>query len=85
MATAGSGDVLTGVIAGMFAAFHFDFEAAARMGAFIHGLAGDLAAVDLGEGLVAGDILAHTPEAVQFYRDMHPALAESYYGKITVI
>jgi len=86
MATAGSGDVLTGVIAGMYAALHFDFEAAARMGVFIHGLAGDLAAVDLGEeGLVAGDILAHVPEAIQFYREEHLALAESYYGEITVL
>ncbi len=85
MATAGSGDVLTGIIAGMFAAFHFDFEAAVRMGAFIHGLAGDLAALELGEGLVAGDILARTPEAIQFYREEHLALAESYYGKITAL
>ena len=86
MATAGSGDVLTGIIAGMFAAMHFDFETAARMGAFIHGLAGDLAAIDLGEdGVIAGDILSHAPEALQLYREEHLALAESYYGKITVL
>ncbi len=86
MATAGSGDVLTGVIAGMFAALHFDFETAARMGAFIHGLAGDLAAGDLGEeGLVSGDILAHVPDAIQFYREYRQVIAESFYGEITVI
>ena len=86
MATAGSGDVLTGVIAGAYAALHLDWEAAARMGAFLHGLAGDLAALALGEdGIVAGDILAHVPEAIQLYREERLALAESYYGKITVL
>ena len=86
MATAGSGDVLTGIIAGMYAAMHFDFQAAARMGAFMHGLAGDLAADELGEeGVVAGDILAHTPNAIQFYREYWEIIAESSYGKIDVI
>ena len=86
MATAGSGDVLTGVIAGMFAALQFDFEAAARMGAFIHGIAGDLAADALGEeGVVAGDILARVPDAIQFYREYREAIAETSYGKIAVI
>ncbi len=86
MATAGSGDVLTGVIAGMYAALHFDFEAAARMGAFMHGLAGDLAAETLGEeGVVAGDILAHVPNAIQFYRTHWESIAETHYGQISVI
>ena len=86
MATAGSGDVLTGVIAGMAAAMHLEIETAARMGVFIHGLAGDLAAIDVGEdGLVAGDILSHVPEAIQLYREAYPTLATSYYGKITVL
>ena len=86
MATAGSGDVLTGVIAGMYAAFHFDFAEAASMGAFIHGLAGDLAAAQLGEeGIVAGDILARIPEAIQHYRQHHAAIAATHYGRITVI
>ncbi len=86
MATAGSGDVLTGVVAGMYAALHYDFETAARMGAFIHGVAGDLAADELGEeGVVAGDILARVPEAIQFYREYRQAIAETGYGKIAVI
>jgi NAD(P)H-hydrate epimerase len=86
MATAGSGDVLTGVIAGMYAALHYDFETAARMGAFIHGVAGDLAADELGEeGVVAGDILARVPEAIGFYREYHQAIADTSYGKIAVI
>ena len=86
MATAGSGDVLTGVIAGMYAAMHFDFEAAARMGVFIHGVAGDLAADALGEeGVVAGDILARVPEAIQFYRDFWEEIVADRYGQIAVI
>jgi len=86
MATAGSGDVLTGVIAGMYAALHYDFEAAARMGAFIHGVAGDLAADDLGEeGVVAGDILARIPEAIQFYRERRDEIAEIAYGQLSLI
>ncbi len=86
MATAGSGDVLTGVIAGMHAALHFDFETAAGMGAFIHGLAGDLAADELGEeGVVAGDILASVPDAIRFYRENWQLIAGSHYGVIDVI
>jgi NAD(P)H-hydrate epimerase len=86
MATAGSGDVLTGVIAGMYAALHFDFETAAGMGAFIHGLAGDLAADELGEeGVVAGDILANVPDAIGFYREYWDVIAETRYGVINLI
>ncbi len=86
MATAGSGDVLTGIIAGMFAAQHYDFERAVQMGVFMHGLAGDLAANELGEsGLVASDILAHVPAAIQYYRQHQPEIAATYYGRLTVL
>lgn len=63
MATAGSGDVLTGVIAGLLAQKLAPFEAA-RLGAHVHGLAGDLAAREVGQvSLVATDLLAWLPKA----------------------
>lgn len=65
MATAGSGDVLTGVIAS-FMAQGLRPEIAASVGAYIHGLAGDLAADDLGEfGVVASDIADYVGRAIR--------------------
>ncbi len=86
MATAGSGDVLTGTIAAMHAAHHYAFPEAVRMGVLMHGLAGDSAAAALGEeGVVAGDILAHLPNAIRRYRTEWQAMAEGYFGKISVV
>ncbi len=57
MATGGTGDVLTGVIAAWLAQL-LDPEAATRVGVYLHGKAGDLAAASVGApALVAGDIL----------------------------
>ena len=65
MATGGSGDVLTGIIAGLVAQGLPPF-AAAQLGVYAHGLAGDLAAEDLGEvSLVSSDLLTYLPPALQ--------------------
>ena len=65
MATAGTGDVLTGMIAGLLAQGCAPWEAACA-GAFLHGLAGDLAAAEEGEtGLIAGDVIRAIPRAIQ--------------------
>ena len=59
MATGGTGDVLTGVIAAWLAQL-LDPEAATRVGVYLHGRAGDLAAAAVGTpALVAGDVLRH--------------------------
>lgn len=64
MATAGMGDVLTGVIAGLIAQ-GADAGDAAIAGVFLHGLAGDLAAGRLGmPGLLAGDVVDSLPHAI---------------------
>ena len=56
MATGGSGDVLTGILTGLLAQGYSPRDAA-LLGVFLHGLAGDLAAKELGEeALTAGDI-----------------------------
>jgi NAD(P)H-hydrate epimerase len=64
MATAGSGDVLTGMTAAWFGQL-LDAEAACKLAVYLHGLAGDLAEADEGElAIVAGDILDRLGEAV---------------------
>jgi ADP-dependent NAD(P)H-hydrate dehydratase / NAD(P)H-hydrate epimerase len=57
MATAGMGDVLTGVIAGLRAQ-GLESERAARVGVLVHALAGDSAAQVGQRGLIAGDVIA---------------------------
>ena len=62
MATAGSGDVLTGVIAALLGQGMSCFDAA-MAGAVAHAMAGDFAAANLGEtGMIAGDITDALPE-----------------------
>jgi len=57
MASGGAGDVLTGMV-GAFLARGLDGLSALQAGSFLHGRAGDLAAVRVGEeGLIAGDIV----------------------------
>jgi NAD(P)H-hydrate epimerase len=68
MATAGSGDVLSGMIAGMVSQWvkSFPMEVILQAAVFIHGYAGDLAAGETGEiSLTAGDIIRCIPRAIQ--------------------
>jgi len=65
MATGGSGDSLTGLIAAL-ACQKLEPYDAARLGVYVHGLAGDLAAKELGEtSLIARDIVAYLPKAIK--------------------
>lgn len=64
MATAGSGDVLTGVISALIGQGYEPLRAAV-LGAYLHGKAGDLAAEKYSyEGVVAGDIAKNTGAAI---------------------
>jgi NAD(P)H-hydrate epimerase len=65
MATAGSGDILTGIITGLLARGYNQAEAC-KLGMYVHGLAGDLAVKEIGkESLVASDIIHYLPKAFQ--------------------
>ena len=65
MATAGSGDVLTGMLAAALAQL-LDPSTACQLAAYLHGAAGELADADEGEmSMVAGDIVSHIGDAVQ--------------------
>lgn len=69
MATAGSGDVLTGIITGLLAR-GYQPHRACILGMYLHGLAGDLAERSVGmESLVAGDIVKWLPSAFRRIND----------------
>lgn len=70
MATAGSGDVLTGVIAALLGQELEPF-AAAQLGVYLHGLAGDLGRDTIGEvSLIATDLIDYLPRAIQRYQQL---------------
>lgn len=65
LSKAGSGDVLTGIIAG-FAAQKCDLFTAAALGVYIHGLAADIAIEDTTEyGLLASELVSYIPKAIK--------------------
>ncbi|HET8808778.1 MAG TPA: NAD(P)H-hydrate dehydratase [Flavobacteriaceae bacterium] len=74
MATAGSGDVLVGTIAGLLSQGYYPLTAAV-FGVYLHGKAGDIAAGEYSfEGMIAGDIPLHLGDAVLdlFQRENNP-------------
>ena len=63
MATGGSGDVLTGILTGLLAR-GYSRKSACIVGMYLHGLAGDIAAAEMGEeSLIARDIIRCLPKA----------------------
>ena len=72
MATGGTGDVLTGMIAAWLAQL-LDAEAACRLAVFLHGAAGDLAEADEGQvAMTATDLLAHLGDALTQLTTVEP-------------
>ena len=64
LATGGTGDVLTGMIAAALAQL-LDAEAACRLAVYLHGVAGELADADEGEvSMTAGDLVTHSSDAI---------------------
>ena len=67
LATAGSGDILSGIVAALAPASNSLFTAA-KHGVFLHGLLGELDAPFAGRGLIADDLLTRVPRAFDFIR-----------------
>ena len=66
MATGGTGDILTGLIAGFLAQFPRDAEQAIAAAVYLHGLSGEIGAGELGEKcLIATDLLRYLPAAME--------------------
>ncbi len=79
MATGGTGDVLTGILAGLLGQKYPPFEAAI-LGVFLHGLAADLAARELGEdAIIASDIVTYLPKAFREVNDPGYTISAQLY------
>ena len=76
MATAGSGDVLTGLLLGLLAQ-GYSSEFASLLGVYIHATAGDIAAKDVGfESLIASDIIEYLGDAFEQLKNEEPEIDE---------
>jgi len=77
MATAGTGDVLTGMMVGLLAQGLPSWEAACAA-TYLHGAAGDLAAASKGQaGMIAGDVIEQIPYALKLIQEATPIQSSS--------
>lgn len=73
LSTAGTGDVLAGIIAGMLAQGLDEFEAACA-GVYVHAMAGELVRAQIGDcGMIASDLLPQIPRAIKSLREQYHA------------
>jgi NAD(P)H-hydrate epimerase len=73
LASGGSGDILTGALAGLLAQFPSDAVRAAAAAVYLHGLAGELGAAEWGEqALIATDLLRFFPQAMREIAEGRP-------------
>ncbi|MEK7681627.1 MAG: NAD(P)H-hydrate dehydratase, partial [Chloroflexota bacterium] len=73
LASAGSGDVLSGAIAGMMAQGLGPLDAA-TCGVYVHALAGEMLRAEMGDaGVLAGDLLPVLPRAIRRLKERHAA------------